>query len=628
MENDITEIEDKDFVRLQELGCFKNRPFRFPTPKEVFGLLEEVEEEKLKQESCYKTFSLLKDILDIPYIYAKGKGESRRTLLPKDISREQAEILFRNLEKIESLYIKAKIADVLFVSKKLNNNNNRDNFSVAEIAIEAYFNSADYMLCNTGWSKYSFRFRFVSEQVKRASSIMLSLKKRDSLFDKLMGFFKREEFFKEDKSCILITSLGQIICGIKNLSAEKINLALEEYVKIFKIRNPEDTLLGAGTETNIWTTGVKLSKKAKNLNYERYFNKQKGDAHCTMAERFRDSPPHRVNHIKKAILCFREAPEMKDKIEQLEKEPRHAHHECKEQQTAMVSSGFPIPELDLTEPIEELLEKELSGLKFEECLSKLANLCIDCLYENYDCVKETKPKSRLLATKLLDRVRYSIGGKVTYNAESGEGIVFYNLDVLFYTIAPLIKAGLEIINKEHSSSSDILSALIKKSCFIPPHHFDFFNKGLNYFLHNEMLEAVSLLVPQIENSLRYISESPSIVQHDLTEKETIDVFKLFELCAEKKILEEKFKFYLKEILVQHKYSLRHNIAHGQADDTIGNKDSSYVACMLILFLVLKPTGILETKCVESKKLNSMLSKIVNDGINQSLDELSKSLWSS
>jgi hypothetical protein len=143
-----------------------------------------------------------------------------------------------------------------------------------------------------------------------------------------------------------------------------------------------------------------------------------------------------------------------------------------------------------------------------------------------------------------------------------------------------------------------------------------------------MLEAVSLLVPQIENSLRYISESPNIVQHDLTEKEKIDISQLFESCAEKKILDEKFRFYLENILVHPIYSLRHNIAHGQADDTIGNKDSSYVACMLILFLVLNPTGVLKTKCDESEKLDSMLSQIVSDSINQLLDGLSKSLWSS
>jgi hypothetical protein len=67
MENTVPP-EDKDFVRLQELEYFKNRPFKLPILKseEVLGL-PEANEEKLKQESCYKTLLLLKDILDIPF---------------------------------------------------------------------------------------------------------------------------------------------------------------------------------------------------------------------------------------------------------------------------------------------------------------------------------------------------------------------------------------------------------------------------------------------------------------------------------------------------------------------------------------------------------------------------------
>jgi hypothetical protein len=588
-------VEDKDFVRLQELGYLKNRPFKILIPEKVFGL-SKADEEKLKQESCYETLSLLKDILDISF----------STLLPEDITPEQAKILFRNLERIESFYIKAKVADILFASKKICG---RDNLTVAEEAIKAYFDSANYIL-----HKFEYSYLYASKQLERAATITLSLgKSEDILFNKLM------EFFKEGKSCILIISLGEIICGIKNLSVDKINLALEEYVKIFKICNPKDTLLISGSD--IWATGIKLSKKAKNLNLEHYFNKQKGDAHCGMAERFRPSPFLRIDHIKRAILCFRGVPEMKDKIEQLNKE-LVVSEEVEKQVQSNTGVRYCVG-LNLKEPI-ELLEKELSVLKFEECLSKLANLCIDCLYENYDCITKTKSES-----PLFNRLgaKYYNDGKLVYNANSEEKNEFLNLNVLFRLIAILINEGLKIINKEHSFSPNTLFDLVKDSPFIPRDRFDFFSKGLNYFLHNEMLEAVSLLVPQIENSLRHISRRPRIIRNDLTEKEKIDIHDLFKLCVEEKVLDEKFQFYLKNILVCQPYSLRHNIAHGEINNTIGNRDSSYVACILILFLVLEPTKVLKTKCDESEKLNSMLSKIISDAIKRSLDGLSKSLWS-
>ncbi|MDR2398842.1 MAG: hypothetical protein LBD61_00110 [Endomicrobium sp.] len=72
MGNTVTVIEDKDFVRLQELGYLKNRSFNLPTSKEVLRL-HEPDEEKFKQEPCNKTLSFLEDILDIYFSYDEGK---------------------------------------------------------------------------------------------------------------------------------------------------------------------------------------------------------------------------------------------------------------------------------------------------------------------------------------------------------------------------------------------------------------------------------------------------------------------------------------------------------------------------------------------------------------------------
>lgn len=640
MKNVPLTIEDKDFDRLQELGYFKNRPFELhPEFEEILGLSEvdakklnkaywsgdkntsdeisKADNERLEQESL---LLLLEDMLDITFNFDERKyvpkmsgvrdGEFCRTFLPEDITPEQAEILFRNLEKIESFYIKAKVADVLFESKKISD---KDNLTVAEMAIEAYFNSANYILYNmVGFQR---PFDIASNQLGRAAALMLSLKRNENLFDKLMEFFKREEFFKEDKDCILITSLGEIILGIKDLPKDKINLALEEYVKIFKILNPEDFLVL--NKESIWDIGIRLSKKAKNLDYERFFKKQKGDAHCSAAERFQCDSYNRADHIKNAILAYKGVPEMKGKIEELSRELQENKGQI---QNALASCEF--GRLNL-EPMRQLFEKELSGLKFEECLSKLVNLCIDGLYKNYYCIIKPEPKYPLIS---FFKAEYSNSGRSVYNAKPGECVVFFKLDVLFTTIALLIKNGLMIINKEHSFSHDTLLEFVKNSSFIPHKHKIIFAKGLNYFLHDQMLEALVLLVPQIENCLRHVLRSLTIVNSDLTEKNKIKIPELLNSCVENQILNEELKFYLENAICHEKDSLRYDIAHGEADDTIGNRDSSYVACMLILFLILKQTEVLKTKCDESRELNNVFSKIVEDGIEQLLSSQSKFLW--
>jgi hypothetical protein len=487
MENVFLTIKDEDFDRLQELEYFKNRPFKLGTAEEVLGLsgavakklnkayfsggknmsdeLIKADNEPLEQESL---LLLLKDILDISFIHDKyvptGEGKNKdgelvsRTWLPKDISPEQAKMLFRNLDKIESFYIKARVAHVLFESKKISG---KDNFTVAKVALEAYFNSANYILFNR--DGFEVPFFYASQQLRIAATIMLSLRqKANILFDKLMEFFKREEFFKEDKNCILITSLGEIILGIESLPEDKINLALEEYVKIFKILNPED--FPVVNKENICDIGIELSKKAKNLDYERFFKKQKGDAHCSMAELFRRDPFNRAYHIKNAILAYKGVPE-KGKIEQLSKE-------LQENKVLVQTSMKPILSVQLNlEPVRQLFEKELSGLKFEKCLSKFVNLCIDCLYENYDCIIKQRTEYPLLNSL---KSQYFNNGRRVYNAKPEENVVFSSLNVLFCDVALLTKEGLKIIKKEHSFSHDTLLKFVKNSSFVPREHCVFF----------------------------------------------------------------------------------------------------------------------------------------------------------
>ncbi|MDR3306911.1 MAG: hypothetical protein LBS61_04505 [Endomicrobium sp.] len=622
MENTAPTIEDKDFAKLQELGCFKNRPFY--SSSEALGL-KEVSEEKLKQEPCYKTLLFIKDMLDIalnkptkqnsfdPMSALKSEEgvTLERTLMPEDITPEQAGILFRNLERIESFYIKAIIVDVLWVSRKLKGKENR---IVAEVAAEAYFNLVNYMPKPRGKLIDSHRHIHLT----RYTTIMLSLKQDEKLFDKLMGLFERKEFFKIEKNGRFIVSLGNSINRIKKISPDKIKLALEKYVEIYKISNPHCS--SVWDESNIWSTGVNLSNKAKNLDYESYFKEQIGNAWCDMAKLFKGNPSNGTEYLKEAILAYKNIPNKKDKVEKLKQELAEVEKKIPSNANLRI-----YVELKLKEPM-ELMAAELSGLKFEECLSKLITLCIDCLYETYDYIMKTKPESPFVNVILDKRTSYTDNGKTIHNAKPEKAVVFHNLDVLLSIIRVLIKKGLEIINKEHSFSKEEILNLIKKSSFIPDNHHKYFANGLYYFLHNEMLEAVSLLVPQIENSLRYISGSPIIVRDDLTEKEKIGIHELFESCVKKEILDEKFQFYLENIFVHPKYSLRQNIAHGEADDTIGNRRSSYCCLLLILFLVLKPTGILKIKCTESEKLLKMLNNALICGIKDLNDSLAKGMY--
>ena len=61
-----------------------------------------------------------------------------------------------------------------------------------------------------------------------------------------------------------------------------------------------------------------------------------------------------------------------------------------------------------------------------------------------------------------------------------------------------------VIREEHFVSVDVVQEMIKDSPFIPATHTYIFARAIIQFLAGEDVEAASLLVPQLENSLRHI----------------------------------------------------------------------------------------------------------------------------
>jgi hypothetical protein len=103
-------IEDKDFDAIQKRGYLNSRIFDLDKGEQVLGI-ESLE--SIDGESFSTLLRYIVDLLDIYLNYYDEKkpycpqcsGNGRRSMIPEDISKEQAEGLFRNLNKIESPFI-------------------------------------------------------------------------------------------------------------------------------------------------------------------------------------------------------------------------------------------------------------------------------------------------------------------------------------------------------------------------------------------------------------------------------------------------------------------------------------------------------------------------------------------
>jgi len=147
-------------------------------------------------------------------------------------------------------------------------------------------------------------------------------------------------------------------------------------------------------------------------------------------------------------------------------------------------------------------------------------------------------------------------------------------------------ARTRILSEHHPTFND-LAYIVRDNPFIPPGHEEIFLRGIHAGFHSDFLTAALFLVPQIENSIRYVLDSNGVYIANL-ESDGTQPLKvlgpLFDLPETQEIFGESIYFELKgHLLEKAGYNFRNRIAHGYA--TAANI-TSYIT-ISIWWLVLR-----------------------------------------
>jgi hypothetical protein len=107
---------------------------------------------------------------------------------------------------------------------------------------------------------------------------------------------------------------------------------------------------------------------------------------------------------------------------------------------------------------------------------------------------------------------------------------------------------------------------VQNNPFIPPDHAEIFLRGLHAGFHGDFIVAVHLLVPQVENSLRYLLEERGVDVSNLQSDGTQPVKILGALLGmeeTKKALGRALHFEVRGHLIEKNgYDFRNKVAHG------------------------------------------------------------------
>lgn len=124
-------------------------------------------------------------------------------------------------------------------------------------------------------------------------------------------------------------------------------------------------------------------------------------------------------------------------------------------------------------------------------------------------------------------------------------------------------------SSEHKVSLDDLSFIVDKNPFIPQGREPLFARGLLAGLQGDLVVAVHLLIPQLENSMRHILKLNGFIPSSLSSRMIQDEYtlnKVLELPDLKQILTEDIVFALKGLLVERMGSnSRNDVCHGLLD---------------------------------------------------------------
>jgi len=304
----------------------------------------------------------------------------------------------------------------------------------------------------------------------------------------------------------------------------------------------------------------------------------------------RPTPSHGAcaGNLQRAVEALRRIPDTKKRVDEL-----HARI-LKEQELSMTKTTTQSFQTDISGMVKATVEM-FRGKAKRDVLFGLA------LFGDW-------PKKEALRKSSLDTLKESVWSQIiptVFTTATGKhlaekpGGVFQTEDEQQLTLKAQmiqelqwhrglmvdggIKPAIHVINSEHFVTRDDLIFLVENNPFVPPGREGIFLRGLHAGITGDFIVATHLLVPQIENSIRYLlvnyAHEPrtSKLKDDLTQPER-DLNELLYHEDVENVLGLDLVFSLQALLIEPGFgaNLRNNLAHGlmNADQFVDN-DSIY-----------------------------------------------------
>lgn len=514
--------------------------------------------------------------------------DGRRTLIPSDLLAAQQEVLIEVAKEFNHPLLRARIADSCwYINRKL--------YLMAELASSSYLSAIACFFNKELLHEYESDFEVPSKIVdilERAFTIYSSIGKQKCIPETAKEIFGLAyETAKDNSNLIAFHRLA--VLGQSYSLLEWSSIASE--AEAIAVANKDKQY--AEAVKKVWHLAAHAYQKTSDMDSSTRCKIKAVDQTLRMRDGV-SSAIAKASWTRDAIGELRAIGGMREKIEVLKKELQQYEEDSLSELTE-----FSVP-IDLTEERQDTIE-EFEELEVHEMLFRLAFIVRnpEKIAIHTQCLAK---RDRHFLSSMFGKSYSDEKGKVIATAPAAflnekpsedwldhesltEMSFHYHISAEgFIKPACITMSRCQAIDERH------LEPIVTHSAFVPPGHESIFALGFAKLIQGDMISATHILVPQLENSLRYVlnnrGASTAKLNVDLTQEDQ----SLSQMYSNRKReLEQAFGVdgtYILHLLFNLKGGpmLRHEMAHGKITASQSYQSACIYACWLMYHFTCAP----------------------------------------
>ena len=521
---------------------------------------------------------------DAPYV-EKFSSPEWRTMRPEDIRGEQSLVLSEIAASIENHGLRARLADIVWY-------NDRSQADMATCAIDAYC----LALCKVLDGKAAL---FLDEEGAIGSDGLDMLYRACQIAN---GIGRKQEH----TSRLAALALGAVNNSIAHEHYGSLAYAVDLVLQ-FRLENAgniasmiEETInsksLDGHLERDLWECAA-IAYKTDGSDDDHYrCMVRAAESYVKLADAAKGDGILESSFLRNAITSLMALPDTKARRTELESRLSDSKVTILDQMKSITT----------VVDVSDLVKFGKDAVRGGTLASAIKNFVLlagspdpDELREHAQDSAEKFPLSNMLSLDIHDLEGNVVASSPGYmpggeNQEIGlRHIVIRHEQIRRQSLAfGMIDPARLQIRSEHPISDVSFRFIAEMSPFVPIDRSGIFSSGFTRFLHGDYISASHILVPQLENSLRYIleqyGEQTSVIRRDATQ-ERIMLSSILKNSVLRDVLGSAIIYELENLFdFRGGPSLRHQFAHGLVSTNACFESDVIYACWFIFRLTCIP----------------------------------------